>query len=69
MIEVLGIIASLCIILAFCFKNITVIRILDCVGAILYIVYGVLIHSFSNIILNSFLVMIQIYHLYNLYNK
>ena len=69
MIEILGIVASLFIIAAFIFKDIKIIRILDAVGATLYIIYGVLIHSFSNILLNGFLVAIQIYHLYKLSKK
>ena len=69
MIEILGIVASLFIIAAFMFKDVRIIRILDAVGAILYIIYGVLIRSFSNILLNGFLVAIQIYHLYKLSKK
>ena len=69
MIEVLGIIASLFVISAFIFKNVTVIRILDGIGAILYIIYGILIHSYANILLNSVLVAVQIYHLYKLSKK
>ena len=69
MIEILGIVASLFIIAAFIFKDIKIIRILDAVGATLYIIYGVLIHSFSNVLLNGFLVAIQIYHLYKLSKK
>ena len=69
MIEILGIVASLFIIAAFMFKDVRIIRLLDAVGAILYIIYGVLIHSFSNVLLNGFLVAIQIYHLYKLSKK
>ena len=69
MIELLGIIASLFIIAAFIFKDIKIIRILDAVGALLYVLYGILIHSFSNVLLNSFLVIIQIYHLIKLNKK
>ena len=69
MIELLGIIASLFIIAAFIFKDIKIIRILDAVGALLYVLYGILIHSFSNVSLNGFLVIIQIYHLIKLNKK
>lgn len=65
-IEALGILASLVIISAFLFKDIKIIRILDGVGAAMYIVYGVLTHSYANIFLNTVLVIIQIYHLIKL---
>ena len=65
-IEILGIIASLFVISAFVFKYVKVIRILDGIGAVLYIVYGILIHSYANILLNSVLVAVQLYHLYKL---
>lgn len=65
-IELLGIVASLFVISAFICKDVKKIRILDSVGAVLYIVYGILIHSFANILLNSFLIIVQIYHLHKL---
>lgn len=66
MIEVLGITASLFIILAFLFKDVRIIRILDSVGAVLYVIYGILIGSWANIFLNSVLILIQIYRLIEL---
>lgn len=66
MIELLGIVASLFIILAFLFKDVKIIRILDTIGAILYIIYGVLIHSYANILLNGVLILIQVYRLIEL---
>lgn len=66
MIEVLGIMASLFIILAFLFKDIRIIRILDTIGALLYVIYGILIYSWANIFLNTILILIQIYRLIEL---
>lgn len=66
MIEILGIVASLFIILAFLFKDIRIIRILDTVGALLYVIYGILIQSSANIFLNTVLILIQIYRLIEL---
>ena len=66
MIEILGIVARLFIILAFLFKDVRIIRILDTVGALLYVIYGILIHSWSNIFLNTVLILIQIYRLIEL---
>ena len=63
MIEILGIIATLFIVIACAQSGEVKIRILDAIGAILFIVYGVLIHSFSTILLNSILVGVQLYKL------
>lgn len=68
-VEMLGIIASLFVISAFLFKNVKIIRILDAVGAFLYVIYGILIHSYANILLNAVLIAVQIYHLYKLNKK
>ena len=63
MVEVLEMIGSLFIILAFMFKDVRIIRILDSIGASLFIVYGIFIHSWSNIFLNIILILIQVYRL------
>ena len=47
-------------------KDIKIIRILDTVGALLYVIYGILIHSWANIFLNTILILIQIYRLIEL---
>ena len=66
LVEILGIVASLFVISAFLFKNVKIIRLLDAVGALLYVIYGILIHSYANILLNTVLIAVQIYHLYKL---
>ena len=58
--EILGIVGTLCIIAAFCMNGEKKIRILDTVGALFFIIYGVCIHSISNILLNCVLVVVQI---------
>ncbi len=68
-VEVLGMIGSVFIILAFMFKDVRIIRILDSIGASLFIVYGILIHSWSNIFLNVILILIQVYRLIELKRK
>lgn len=59
--ESIGIIATLFVVLAFAMTGEIRIRILDAVGAALFIVYGITIHSFSTILLNAILVCIHIY--------
>ena len=66
MIELLGITATLFIIAGFLQSGELKIRILDCIGAVLFVVYGMCIHSFSTVLLNSVLIGIQIYKIVKL---
>lgn len=64
--EILGTIASLIIVSSFIFKDVRMIRILNTIGSIMCLIYGILIHSFSNVFLNSLMILIQTYHLIKL---
>ena len=64
--EILGTIASCVIMLAFVLNGEKRIRIVDLIGAVLFIVYGVLIKSFSVVFLNGCLTFVQIYKLLKL---
>ena len=64
--EWVGLLGSVTIIIAFLFKDEKKIRIADGIGAFLFIIYGILIHSFSNIFLNSVLIGVQIWRLIGL---
>lgn len=64
--EILGIIGTLFIVLAFSLNGEIKIRSFDLIGAILFVIYGFLINSFSTILLNIILSIIQIYKLYKL---
>lgn len=66
--EIIGIAATIFIVIGFLFSGERKIRLLNIVGAMLYIVYGVLIGSASNIILNSVLMVIHIVKLYRMRN-
>lgn len=59
--EIIGIIATLFIVLAFAQNGELKIRILDLIGAMLFVIYGILINSFSTVLLNTILIIIQIY--------
>lgn len=61
--EAIGVAGTLFIILAFAMNGETKIRVLDAVGALLFIIYGITIQSFSTVLLNSILVGIQAYKL------
>lgn len=59
-IEVIGIIATLFILAAFSQSKVKRIRILDSIGAFIFIIYGVLISSWSVSILNAALLTLNI---------
>ena len=69
MVELIGIIGSVFICVAFLFKNVIGIRLFDSVGAILFIIYGLMIHSFSTVLLNGILILIQLVNLYKLWKN
>lgn len=64
--EFIGILGTLFIIIAFTFNGELKIRIFDLIGAILFVIYGITIKSFSTILLNGILIIIQIYKIYKL---
>lgn len=64
--EIIGIFGTLFIILAFALNGEFKIRIFDLIGAILFVIYGLTINSFSTILLNGILIVIQIYKIYKI---
>ena len=58
--EVLGIVASVCVLISFMFKNQKKIRCINMIGCILFIVYGILIKSFSVVFLNFCTMIVHI---------
>ena len=63
MVEILGIIATLFVLAAFMLNDVKQIRTVDLIGAILFVVYGILIHSLSVSLLNGILIIIHLYKL------
>jgi len=61
--EWIGILGSVMIIIAFAMKSEKWIRVLDAVGAALFILYGATIQSFSTIFLNSVLILVNLVNL------
>lgn len=64
--EIIGITATVIILIAFLMKGEKKIRIIDSIGAFVFIIYGILIGSVSNILLNSALLIINVYNIYKL---
>lgn len=61
--EILGTIATIIILISFLMTDIKRIRTINLIGDILYLIYGIIIGSFSIILLNIILSIIQIYYL------
>lgn len=62
-IEVLGIVATLFVLASFSLKGELKIRLVNSIGAMLFVIYGVLIRAWSIWILNIALLLIHIYFL------
>lgn len=62
-IEIIGIVASVFVLVSFVFKNQIVIRSINVIGSIIFVVYGVLIHSLSIWLLNGILVLVHCYYI------
>ncbi|NWO18850.1 YgjV family protein [Leptotrichia sp. oral taxon 223] len=65
MIEIIGILATLFVLLSFSFSEEKHIRIINVIGALLFVVYGLVTNALSVWLLNSILIIIHIYKLYN----
>jgi len=62
--EWVGYLASLALIISFMMKNVNTLRIINSIGAILFVVYGVMLAiSWPIIITNAFILMANIYYL------
>lgn len=61
--EIIGTIASIIVLLSFLMKGEKRIRLINILGAMVFVVYGVLIRAFSIWFLNAILVIIHLYKL------
>jgi hypothetical protein len=62
--EWVGYLASLALIISFMMKNVNTLRIINSLGAILFVAYGYMLHiSWPIIITNGFILMANIYYL------
>lgn len=65
MVELLGIIGTLFILIAFLQNNSNCIRLFDSIGALFFVIYGLQIHAISVWLLNSIIIIINIIKIYN----
>ena len=62
-IEIVGIVASLIVLASFLMKDILVIRLVNIVGAVVFIVYGILIGAFATWFVNAALMIVHIIYI------
>lgn len=65
-IEMLGYVATFFVATSFLFKSIINLRIVNTIGAVLFVIYGVIIAAYPVALLNGFLVCVNLYQLYRL---
>ena len=63
MIEIIGVLASVIVLISFLMKNIKFIRIINIVGAVLFVIYGLWIDSIATWFLNGALIVIHLIYL------
>ena len=61
--ESIGILASIIVLISFIAKGENKIRIINIIGALVFVIYGLLINSFSVWFLNGILVIIHLYYI------
>ena len=61
--ELIGLTATIFVLLSFSANDIKRVRIINIIGAVLFVIYGYLIGAFSTWLLNGLLVLIHIYKL------
>ena len=62
-IEVIGVVASLMVLASFLMKDILVVRLVNIVGAIVFIVYGILIGAFATWFVNAALIVVHVIYI------
>lgn len=67
-IEIIGILATLFILVSMCFKTTSfkgslIMRVLNLFGSVVFVVYGILLPAISTAVLNAALIMVNGYHL------
>ena len=65
-IEVLGTIASVVVLMSFLMKGELKIRVINIIGAVIFVIYGILIDAFSVWFLNGALCIVHLYKLFKL---
>lgn len=67
--EFIGLIATILIVVCMCFKDIKVIRFINLIGSVCFVIYGLSIGALYTWIANLILIFVQIYYLIKIYKE
>ncbi len=62
-VDIIGYAAMLALMLSFTMKDIYKLRIINTVGCILFVIYGLMLNSWPIVITNAFITIVNFYHL------
>ncbi len=62
-VDIIGYAAMIALMLSFTMKDIKKLRIINTVGCILFVVYGLMLNSWPIVITNAFITIVNFYHL------
>lgn len=62
--EIIGIFATIFILIGFMSSNIKVVRVFNIIGSILFVIYGVAINAMSTWLLNVLCIILNVYKIY-----
>ena len=69
LIELIGFLATFLVFISFIPKDIKLIRWLNLIGSILFVIYGIVVGAFWTSVLNICLIIVQVYHLVKIRKK
>lgn len=64
--ELIGIAGTVLILIGFLSNSEKKIRVFDMIGSACFVAYGILIHAWSNILLNGILIFVHVYKLHKM---
>lgn len=67
--EIIGLTATAFVLLSFLMREVKAIRIVNIIGAIGFVIYGVLINSLSTWVMNGILIVVHIFYLLKIYTN
>ncbi len=61
--ELLGYLASLFVAISLMMRSLTRLRVINLVGCLLFVVYGLIIGAYPVAVMNTFILLVNLYHL------
>ncbi|MCA9956393.1 MAG: YgjV family protein [Ardenticatenaceae bacterium] len=67
--EMLGYLASLFVAISLMMRSLTKLRVINLVGSVLFIAYGLVIGAYPVAVMNTFILLVNLYHLQQSYRE